>query len=460
MTRKRSKSTKARAAHVDTLSQMNLHAAGVDIGSSEIYVAVPPESDAETVCCFRTFTPDLEEIAKWLTKCEVTTVAMESTGVYWIPLYELLESKGFKVCLVNARHLKNTPGRKTDVLDCQWIQQLHTYGLLQASFRPSADICALRAIVRQRDMLVRDRGRHVQHMLKALQTMNIQLNLVLSDITGVTGMNIIRAIIDGEHDPKTLAAFRDGRCAHAQEEIEKALQGNYRQEHLFALRQAVQLYDFYGQQIEQCDDELETMYKGLQLPNGPDTTKNQPPAPKAKRRKSQANFDLSTSLYNMAGVDLTRIPGVDALTAQVVLSEIGTDMSKWETVKHFASWLGICPQNEITGGKVQSRSTARTDNPATNALRLAAQSVWHSDSAIGNFYRRIRAKDGPAVANTATAHKLARVIYHMLRYRVDYVGPEADVYETQYRDRAIRNLTQRAKRLGFRLEPKQQTVVT
>jgi hypothetical protein len=269
MARKRNKLQGIDAAHIDALSQMNLYAAGVDIGADSIYVARPPVPGTQPVRCFGAFTGDLQEIAKWLKQCHVTTVAMESTGVYWIPLYELLEKEGFKVCLVNARHLKNIPGRKTDVLDCQWLQQLHTYGLLQASFRPAAEICPLRAIVRQRNMLVRYRSNHIQHMLKAMQMMNVQLNLVLSDVTGVTGMKIMRAIIAGEQDPKVLAAFRDTRCAHSEEEIMKALQGSYREEHLFSLQQAIELYDYYSQKIEACDDKLDTMYKALELADGP-----------------------------------------------------------------------------------------------------------------------------------------------------------------------------------------------
>ena len=439
----------------DAFEQINWHAAGIDVGAEEIYVAVPEGCDGDRVRAFPTFTVELERIADWLKQCQITTVAMESTGVYWIPLFEILESRGFEVYLVNARHLKNVPGRKTDVLDCQWIQQLHTYGLLRASFRPSEEICALRAVVRQRDMLVRYRAAHIQHMQKALHWMNIQLTQVLSDITGVTGMQIIRALVAGERDPQVLASYRHGKCVHTESDIVKALEGHYRREHLFALRQALELYDLYGQQIAQCDAELEALYRDLKPPSAPPTSEvTQPPQPRTtKPRKNQASFDLAMSLYQMTGVDLTRIDGIDALTAQVVLSETGLDMGKWPTVKHFTSWLGLCPQNEITGGKVKHRGTAKTHNRANTALRVAAQALWRSHSALGAFFRRIRSQHGGAVAVTATAHKLARMIYHLLKYRTDYRDPGTQAYDTQQRERAERSLRRQAARLGFTLTP-------
>jgi transposase len=439
---------------LDAFKQINWHAAGIDVGAAEIYVAVPQGSAEETVRAFPTFTVDLERLADWLQQCQVTTVAMESTGVYWIPLFEILESRGLEVYLVNARHLKNVPGRKSDVMDCQWLQQLHTYGLLRASFRPAEEICALRAIVRQREMLVRYRAAHIQHMQKALQQMNIQLTQVLSDITGVTGMQIIRAIVAGERDPQVLAAYRHNGCAHTPQDIVKALQGHYRREHLFALRQALQLYDLYGQQMEQCDHELEAMYRELPPPSAPTPPENTPPRPRqAKRRKNQAHFDLTQSLYQMTGVDLTRVDGLDALTVQAVLSESGLDMSKWPTVKHFTSWLRLCPQHKITGGKIKHRGTAKTRNRASTALRVAAQALWRSQSALGAFFRRIRAQHGGAVAVTATAHKLARIIYFMLKHRTDYRDPGPQAYDTQQRERAERALRRQASRLGFTLTP-------
>jgi transposase len=445
------KKQRAEVTELDALEQINLNAAGVDIGAEEIFVAVPKGRDEESVRVFPTFTSDLRRIADWLEACGVETVAMESTGVYWIPLYEMLESRGFEVNLVNARHVKNVSGRKSDILDCQWIQQLHTYGLLQPSFRPTERICAIRSLVRHRDMLIQYRAAHIQHMQKALHLMNIQLTNVLSDITGVTGMKIIRAIVAGERDREVLAGYRDKRCAKTKLEIAKSLEGNYRREHLFALQQAVELYDFYAQQLQACDAELEALYNEFEPPDQPGTP---PPDPRtSKRRKNQPYFDLAQSLYRLTGVDLTEVDGLDALTVQTILSEIGTDMSAWPTVKHFASWLRLCPNNEVTGGKVKRRGTQPTQNRASTAFRVAAQSLARSDSARGAFYRRMRAKHGAPKAVTATAHKLARTVYFMLKRREPYRDPGADYYEEQYRARIVRNLQRKAAKLGMRLEP-------
>lgn len=436
---------------VNALEQINRHAAGIDIGAEEIYVAVPPDQDPESVRSFPTFTADLRRVAVWLKACQVDTVAMEATGVYWVPLYELLEGEGFQVCLVNARHLKNVRGRKTDVLDCQWIQQLHTYGLLSPSFRPPEQIVAIRSLVRHREMLVQYRSAHIQHMQKALTLMNVRLTNVLSDITGVTGLKIIRTILAGERNPRQLAQFRDERCKKSEAEIAKSLEGNYKREHLFALKQALELYDFYDQQLQACDAELEAMYQEFEPPENPGTP---PPAPRTqKRRKNQAHFDLAPALYRLTGVDLTQIDGVDELTVQKVLSEIGTDMSKWPTVKHFASWLRLCPNNKITGGKVIQTGVQPTKNRANAALRVAAASLMTSDSALGAYFRRKRARLGTPAAITATAHKLARIIYFMLKEHKPYHDFGADYYEQQYRARVLRSLNRRAAMLGFRLEP-------
>jgi len=437
---------------VDALSQINPNAAGLDIGAEEIYVCVPADRDAQFVRAFGTYTRDLYALAEWLIHCGIKTVAMESTGVYWIPVYEILESRGFQTCLVNARHLKNVPGKKTDVLDCQWIQQLHTYGLLRASFRPPEEICALRALVRHRDNLVRYRSAHIQHMQKALQQMNVQLTQAVSDITGVTGLSIIRAIVAGEHNPRVLACLRNSQCKKSEAEIAAALEGNYRFEHLFMLKQALAQYDFYDQQIRECDAQIETMYASL--PPAEHGDEDVPPPPKPTRRtprKNQAHFDLATSLYQMVGVDLTAIDGIDALVAQKIIAEVGLDMSRWPTVKHFASWLGLSPHNKKSGGKVLSRHTKKTKNRANTAFRIAAQSLSRSNSALGGFYRRMRAKLGKAQANVATAHKLARIVYYMLKYRQPYRDPGQDYYEQQWRDRAIRNLRRKAASLGLEL---------
>ena len=450
MSKKRSKRQK-KAKDLDALEQINLNAAGIDIGAEEVYVAVPQGREKESVRTFPTFTADLLRLADWLADCGIETIAMEATGVYWIPLFEILESRGFEVYLVNARHLKNVSGRKSDVLDCQWIQQLHTYGLLQASFRPPEQICAIRGLVRHRDMLIKYRSAHIQHMQKALTVMNLRLTNVLSDITGVTGMKIIRSILAGERNPEVLASYRHSNCAKSQAEIAKSLEGNYKREHLFALKQSLELYDFYDQQLKDCDTELEAMYQEFDIPDEPGTP---PPDPrKRKRRKNQPHFDLAQSLYRMSGVDLTAVDGLEAMTVQDILSEIGTDMHPWPTVKHFASWLRLSPNNKVTGGKVKQRGTLPSQNRANTAFRIAALSLARSDCALGAFYRRIRARHGAPKAITATAHKLARIVYFMLKNRQAYLDPGADYYEEQYRVRTIRNLQRKASKLGMRLEP-------
>ena len=449
--KKNKKRSKSKIVELDALKQINLNAAGLDIGAEEIYAAVPKGRDQDSVRSFPTFTADLHRLADWLEACSIETVAMESTGSYWIPIYEILESRGLEVYLVNARHLKNVTGRKTDVLDCQWIQQMHTYGLLQPSFRPPEHICAIRSLVRHREMLIRYRSAHIQHMQKALDLMNLKLTNVLSDITGVTGMHIIRAIVAGEHDPQVLASYRNQQCKHTEEEIAKSLEGHYKREHLFTLKQALELYDFYDQQLKACDTELEALYAQFDPPEDPGT---EPPKPnRRKRRKNQPHFDLAQSLYRMTGVDLTQIDGLDALSVQDILSEIGTDMSAWPTEKHFASWLRLAPNNRITGGKVKHRGTQPTQNRANTALRLAAQSLARSDSALGAFYRRMKAKHGAPKAITATAHKLARIVYYMLKDRKPYHDPGAYYYQEQFRERTIRNLQRQAAKLGMRLEP-------
>ena len=449
---KRKKST-TNVPELDILGQINVDAAGLDVGAEEIWACVPAGRDSKSVRVFPTFTADLHALADWLQACQVKTVAMESTGVYWIPIYEILESRGFEACLVNARHIKNVPGRKTDVLDCQWIQQLHSYGLLHASFRPSEEICALRALARHRDNLIRHRSAHIQHMQKALELMNVKLTEVVSDITGVTGLSIIRAIVGGERDPQYLARFRQSGCKKSEAQIAKALQGNYKPEHIFVLKQSLAQYDFYLCQIQECDAEMEAMYAALP-PSDPESRAPSPPKPKGgKPRKNQAHYDLATALYELVGVDLTAIDGIDALTAQTIITEIGLDVSAWPTVKHFTSWLGLAPHNDISGGKVLRRRTKKTQNKANLAFRLAAHSLHRSQSAVGAFYRRMKSRHGPAKATTATAHKLARMVYFMLKNRTDYVDPGVTYYEQQYRDRTIRNLKRKAASLGMELVP-------
>jgi transposase len=440
-------------------------AAGLDIGAEEIWAAVPPARDPNPVRAFGTFTPDLQRLADWLQACQVKTVAMESTGVYWIPIFELLEARGLEVYLVNARHIKNVPGRKSDVQDCQWIQRLHSFGLLSASFRPEAEMVVLRAYLRQRAMLTRTgpavgagvehRAAHILHMQKALQQMNVQLTQVLRNIVGLTGMAIIRDIVAGQRDPVRLAQHRDPRCHSSQEEIAQALTGHYRPEHVFALKQAVALYDAYTAQLVECDSALEQQYAALRPrfdPDDPDHPLG--PDPKPNRHNQNApDFNVRKPLFAMAGVDLVAVDGVDASTAQVVLTEIGTDMTRWPTEKHFCSWLGLAPHNDITGGKVIRSRTLKNHNRAAQALRLAARSVGRKECALGAFYRRMKARAGGAQAVTATAHKLARIIYHMLKQRQAYNPVSLEDYTQQQREREVKSLQRRAARLGFSLQP-------
>ncbi len=429
------------------------NAAGIDIGSASHFVAVPADRDDEPVREFKSFTVNLNGLADWLEACEIDTVAMESTGVYWIPLYELLESRGLTVYLVNARHVKNVSGRKSDVLDCQWLQQLMSFGLLSGAFRPKDEICALRAISRQRDMLIRYQARHVQHMQKALAQMNVQLANVISDIVGETGQKIVRAIIDGERDGHILANLKSNRIRASKDEIEKSLVGNWREEHLFALKQAMLLYDAYSERLNECDRQLETMLAALQV--------HKVEIREKKRRsnvKNSPKFDLRAHLIGMCGVDLTRIGGIEVTTAMKVLSEVGADMSRFKSAKQFASWLGLCPGTKISGGKMLSGTSKRTANRAAQALRMAAVSLKSSQSALGAYYRRLCGRLDKAKAITATAHKLARLIYTMLTKGTEYVDKGQDYYEERYRQRVLHHLTVRAQKLGFNLTPDPKTV--
>jgi transposase len=429
---------------------LHLDAAGIDVGATSHVVAVPPGRDTTDVREFGTFTTDLYRLADWLKQCGVATVVMESTGVYWVPLFEILEDRGFAVRLVDARHVKNVSGRKSDVLDCQWLQQLHTYGLLEGAFRPPEDIVVLRSYLRQRAMLLRYAAAHIQHMQKALQQMNVLLHQVVNDITGLTGMSIMRAIVAGERDPQVLAQYRDRRCKRSGAEIAQHLSGNYRAEHVFALAQALALYDSYQAQLVACDRQIEQQLRSFE----PVTTAAPPPGVRKERNKHDPAFDVQTYLYQITGVDLLRIDGIAAPTALVVISEIGTDMTRWPTVKHFTSWLGLCPGTHKTGGKVRTSKTKPSANRVATALRLAAGGVARSESALGAYYRRMAAKLGKAEAITATAHKLARLIYSMLRNGTAYVDAGQDAYERQYKERVVRSLKQRAERLGFDLVPK------
>ena len=431
------------------LKRVNLNAAGIDIGSEEHWVAVPPGRDREgrEVRSFVAFTGDLCALADWLKQCEIETVAMKSTGVFWIALYELLVERGFEVLLVDARQAKNVPGRKTDVLDCQWLQELHTYGLLRGAFRPIDQVCILRSYLRQRSMLVAYGSHHIQHMQKALEQMNLKLAHVVSDITGMTGMGIIKAILSGERDPAKLAKLRDPRCKNSEATVARALEGHYREEHLFALKQAVELVDFYQQQITACDREIEACLQQFKEKS----TETAGTTRRRKRRRGRVTFDARSYLYRMTGIDLTQIDSIEANTALTVIGEVGLDMSRWPTEKHFGSWLGLTPGSKVSGGKRLSSRTKPSANRAAAARRLAAQSLNQSQSALGAYFRRLKARLGAPKALTAAAYKLARIFYRMLKYGAGYVDQGENVYEERYRDRLLRNLKRRAAELGLEL---------
>lgn len=427
------------------------NAAGIDIGARFHVVAVNPKVCDEPVQTFQAFTSDLERMADWLMDCGVTTVAMESTGVYWVPVYEVLEQRGIKVTVVNARHTHAVPGRKTDVNDAQWIYRLHSCGLLKASFRPGREICALRAYLRVRERHLEYCAAHIQHLQKALTFMNIQLHHVVSDITGVTGMRILRAIANGERDPMVLAQMRDVRCRATTETIEAALSGNYQPEHIFALQQALALYDFYQDRVLDCDRQIEKSLDSLTLDVKLPTEAL--PAPKHKtKQKNDVAFDVRSKLYHLAGTDLTQIHGVGPSLALKLIAECGCDLSRWKSAKHFTSWLTLSPGSKISGGKVLSSHTRKTANRLTAHLRLAATTVGRTDTALGAFYRRLGARIGKAKAVTATARKMAILIYNAMRFGIDYKDPGADYYESKYRERVIKNLRNRAATLGFTLE--------
>lgn len=429
-------------------------AAGIDIGAEEIYVAVPPDRDVDSTRSFGTFTRDLIELADWLKHCGIRTVAMESTGVYWIPLFQILEEHGFEVYLVNAHYLKNVPGRKSDVSDCQWIQYLHSVGLLRTSFRPPEHICAVRSLWRHRASLLQMASEHIMHMQKALSQMNLQIHHVLSDITGVSGQAILDAILAGCRDPVELAKLCNFRVRSPRETVALALEGDYRPEHLFALQQSLEGYRFYQKLIADLDCEIATFMQAL-----PTTSSNSPVLPQQtkstryRRGRNDPSFDLRKELYRIAGVDLTDIPGVSSITAQVILTEIGPDLSRFRNASAFASWLGLCPEKCVSGGKVLSCKTRKVAHRVATALRLGAHSLSRAKGYFGDFFRRMRSKLGTAQAITATAHKIARVLYHVLLTRQPYSKSVFSRCEEQAFQRAQRSLRKRAKQLGFEVIP-------
>ena len=438
---------------IESIAIVHPNAAGLDIGAREISAGVPPDRDGETIKVFGTFTPDLEQLADWLLAHQVDTVAMESTGVYWIPVFELLEARGLKLSLVNGRHVKHVPGRKSDVQDCQWLQKLHALGLLTGSFRPDGEMCALRAYLRHRADLVQHRAAHIQHMQQALQQMNLRLPQVVADITGETGMAIIRAIIAGERDSVKLAQFRNVRCTSSEETIAKALTGTWKEEHLFALTQAVAWYDCSTAQVDACDAQSERQYAVMKPRWEPTASEapNPPPVQRRKKRKHEPAFDVRASMIRLTGVDVAAVDGLGPNLAQRMLSEIGTDMRTWATEKQFTAWFGLAPRNDISGGTVLRSRTRPSRNRAGQAFRQAATAVARSSSAFGAYYRRKRAQAGPLFAQVATAHKIARTVYHLLKYRVAYEDMGAEEFARKQQERDVLALQKRAAKLGFTL---------
>jgi transposase len=440
---------------------LNPHAAGIDIGATTAYVAVPVDRDPEPVRSFGTFTGDLLALAHWLKECGIRTVAMEATGVYWIPLFQILEERGMEVCLVNARHVKNVPGRKSDVADCQWLQHLHAVGLLRGSFHPPQAVRAVRVLLRHRDSLVKMAAAHVQHMQKALTQMNLQLHHVISDLTGQTGLAILDAILEGERDPEVLAQLRHSGIKASQETIVRSLQGDWRPEHLFTLRQALDAYRYYQNLLTQCDREMERQLQEFSANLDPD-----PPADPPRKRTIRGNqprfvsLDLATELHRILGVDLTRVPGLDTLTIYTFFSEVGPDLSKFPSGRHFTSWLGLSPDNRVSGGKVLSVGTRKVKSRVAGALRLAAYTLSRSHSALGDYYRRMRARLGAPKAVTAAAHKLARIIYHLLTTGQEYDESVFAQSEAQHRRRRARRLEKEALALGYSLVPREPAVRT
>jgi transposase len=433
--------------------KINPHAAGADIGAREIYVGVSTELTATPVRRFETFTEDLRQLVAWLVSLKIETVAMEATSVYWIPLAELLEEAKIAVCLVNPRHVKNVPGRKSDVMDCQWLQYLHSVGLLAPAFRPSAEVRGVRALWRHREALIRQSGWYIQHLHKAFDQMNVQVHHVLTDITGVTGTAIIEAILRGERAPAVLASYRDHRVKASTATLVKALTGDYREEHLFCLQQAYRGYEFIGEQIAAVDRQIDARLQQLAPKDGAPT---EVPARSRAATKHPPAYPAQQRLHAICGVDLTSIPGFHVLTAQTIWAEIGSDLSAFPTSKHFCSWLSLCPDNRTSAGKCLSTHTRVSANRAAHALRMAAQGCHHAKHELGDYYRRMRAKLGPAAGLVATAHKLARILYAVLTTRTPYDPALAAAADAQNQRRRISKLHALAKNLGFQVIPNEQ----
>ena len=437
------------------MSQVNPNAAGVDIGAEEIVICVAGNENMQIVKAYGNYTVDLQNIGKWLKEYHVKTVAMESTGVYWIPLFEELERQGFECLLISSRSLRRVSGRKSDIQDAQWIQTLHSYGLLESSFRPQAELVVLRTLLRHRAQVLEHRSPHIQHMQKALLQMNVQLSQALSDVTGETGLAMIRAIVAGERDPHKLVAYRDRNCKKSEEEIGRALTGTWRAEQLFILKQSLALYDFYTKQVEECDAEIERQY-ALTRPEweaGELQRMTERKRHAHSKNAPQNQEQIRQHLKRISGVDLSVVEGFGVSLAQTVIMEVGTDMSKFPSEKHFCSWLGLAPKHEISGAKVLKNRTLKTKNRAGQAFRMAAQSVKRADCVFGSLYRRLKSRLDKAQATVATAHAIARVVYRMLKYKVEYEKIDVEEYEQKYKDAQIKYMKKKAEKFGFQLVP-------
>lgn len=445
-------SSKRRGLSPALLKRLQPDAAGIDCGATSHYVAVPEDRDPQPVREFRTFTTDLQHLADWLVKCGIKTVAMESTGVYWIPIHEVLEERGLEVVLVNAHEVHNVRGRKTDVKDCQWLQELHSVGLLHASFRPAGEIVALRSYVRHRQTLIEAAATCIHRMQKALTQMNLQLHHVLSDLTGVTGMAIVRDLLAGVRDPHALAAHRNRRCKASAQEIAAALTGNYRPEHLFVLRQNFEAFEFQQRQIAHCDQAIEAQLTRLAEIRRPTAQELPAARPRCKPSKNEPRVELRSPLHRITGgADLSQLDGIGPYGALQLIAEIGTDMSRWRTEKHFTAWLTLAPNNKISGGRLLSSKTQPSANRAAAVLRRAAMSLTRSATALGAYYRRVAYRLGRPKAITATARKLALLVYRVLRGDIVYRDPGATAYLQLHRARLINSLRRRAKELGLGL---------
>ena len=454
-----------------SMPMIHPHAAGIDVGATMHTVCVPEDAvpaGESPVRQYKAFTGDLDHLVEWLQACKVKTVAMESTGVYWIPLYQKLEAAGLEVIVCNARHMKNVPGRKTDLLDCQWVQQLHSYGLLRGSFRPSDDICCLRTYLRHRDNLIAGCGEQLQHMQRALDQMNIHLHHVISDLDGETGLRIVDAILAGERSPKRLVKLRDPRVRKSTiEEMEAALAGDWREEQLLVLKQALAMYRFLHQQIDELDLAIAKHLEAVE-PNTSDIPEQERPAnpvaaaslrTEKKKKKQGGNApkpEMQAALTHICGVDLTKVLGLNVLSVLILISEIGVDMSCWPSAKAFCAWLGLCPGNKISGGKLLSSRTARVVNRAAILLRTLAPTIGRTDTWLGIYHRRMRSRVGPAAANTATARKLATIVYHLLKYKEEYIDVDAVIYEEKFRRSRLVRLRKQAEELGFQIVEKKE----